>query len=206
MTDIMKNKIANITTLDELYAIMKIDFYVIIPCYSRASPGKVLEGTRLTLLYHEPAGYEYTIRTAGTPIRWVEFHNELNICFDKFINAILYKKQESKIILKHSLEMFYYWVQFAPLSRGSAACGYAVLMTGMLASGYLITEPIPKGKQLDWEAILTPDFEVFYNKVENWFVIENSPFLKDDFLHFFLNERPKTLKEMIQLLSFEFDL
>lgn len=50
---------------------------VVTPCHSTAAPGRVMEGTRLTIQYKPPNGYEYTIRTPGTPTRWVHFEEEL---------------------------------------------------------------------------------------------------------------------------------
>jgi hypothetical protein len=45
----MKKGIEEAKTCKELYDVMKRDFWVVTPCYSTASPGKVMEGTRLTL-------------------------------------------------------------------------------------------------------------------------------------------------------------
>ena len=42
---------------------------VVTPCHSIACPGRTMEGTRLTIQYKHPNGYEYTIRTPGTPSR-----------------------------------------------------------------------------------------------------------------------------------------
>ena len=38
--------------------------------HSFASVGLVMEGTRLTIVQHDPDGFEFTIRTPGTPERW----------------------------------------------------------------------------------------------------------------------------------------
>jgi hypothetical protein len=37
----------------DLYKIMRRDFWVVTPCYSVATPGKIMEGTRLTLQVRE---------------------------------------------------------------------------------------------------------------------------------------------------------
>ena len=68
----------------ELFDAMKKDFWVVTPCYSTANPGKVMEGTRLTLQATLPEGYEYSIRTPGTPPRWVDYDIELTHCFTQF--------------------------------------------------------------------------------------------------------------------------
>lgn len=66
------------------------------------------------------------------------------------------------------LTMFYYWVNFGPLSRGSAACGYVVLSGLMAAAGWRLTEPLPANVQMDWEAILRPNPEAFIAKARPW--------------------------------------
>lgn len=66
------------------------------------------------------------------------------------------------------VQMFYYWVNFGPLSRGSAACGYVVLWGLMAAAGWRLTEPLPPNIQMDWEAILRPNPEAFLAKARPW--------------------------------------
>ena len=39
------------------------------------------------------------------------------------------------------------------MCRGTAACGYAALQAVLVSGGRMITRPIPKGKQLDWEVL-----------------------------------------------------
>ena len=168
--------------------------------------GEEFEGTRLTLLKTQdpdPPGFDFSIRTPGTPLRWTQFAAELQHQFtsmmdllstlhsrpadidtgidiytdvdvdvyaraDKDIDAKIQKSKgngseviiDTEALLRHALTFFYYWVTFAPLSRGSAACGYAVLHSMLLAGGYELTTSTGKntfmkrGVQLDWEAIL----------------------------------------------------
>jgi hypothetical protein len=79
-------------------------------------------------------------------------------------------------VLRVALELFYLWATFAPLSRGTAACGYAAFCATLLAFGRQVTTPslLPSGKQLDWEAILAVDFEAFYDEVKGWFTLEKA--------------------------------
>lgn len=67
-----------------------------------------------------------------------------------------------------TLQIFYYWVNFGPLSRGSAACGYVVLAGLMAAMGWKIVEPLPPNVQMDWEAILRPTPEDFLAIARPW--------------------------------------
>lgn len=48
----------------------------------------------------------------------------------------------------------YYWYNFMPLARGSAAVGYTTILSLFWALDMPISKPIPKDYQVDWEAIL----------------------------------------------------
>ena len=63
-------------------------------------------------------------------------------------------------------------INFELVCRGTAACGYAALQAVLVSGGRMITRPIPKGKQLDWEVLQNlhmcgfphPPFEsIFYS-------------------------------------------
>lgn len=71
--------------------------------------------------------------------------------------------------------MFYYWVNFGPLSRGSAACGYIVLSGLMAAAGWRLTEPLPANVQMDWEAMLRPSPQAFMEKARPWLKRSRQP-------------------------------
>jgi hypothetical protein len=52
----------------------------------------------------------------------------------KFYSASRNEKPDQNLIVsiklavtKYALELFYYWVNYAPLTRGTSATGYAVL-------------------------------------------------------------------------------
>ena len=68
-------------------------------------------------------------------------------------------------ILKISLEMFYFWINFSPLTRGTAACGYSCLVATMLCCGLDFAEPLPLNMQLDWEAIFSPNCSDFVDRI-----------------------------------------
>ena len=63
--------------------------------------------------------------------------------------------------VKICLEIFYYWVNFAPLSRGSAATGYSVLLGCIASLGEVPVAPLPRGVQIDWLGMLSPSAEEF---------------------------------------------
>ncbi|KAL0660475.1 hypothetical protein Bca4012_081060 [Brassica carinata] len=74
--------------------------------------------------------------------------------------------------------MTYYWYNFMPLARGTAVTGFIVLL-GLLLAANMFTESIPKGLQMDWEALLNVEPGFFVGSVipfpENLHVVERSP-------------------------------
>jgi hypothetical protein len=126
-----------------------------------------MEGTRLTLVASHPDAFHFTIRMPGTPQRWADFDPCLAAAFEGALAAVrVYLKSDSKFELLEdvklaSLRLFYYWVVFAPLTRGSAVCGLAALHAVLLAAGLAPVAPSPVGMQLDWEAILARELASF---------------------------------------------
>ena len=209
-----KRLIASAASLDEVYATIGEDFWVVCPCRSSIHNQVLLEGTRLTLCKKREApafgsdgdgdgdidgvGYDFSIRSPGLPARWEAMEAELTACFNSIVkHLLLLRRMDSTTQLtpssnsiretvlaqltRESLRLFYYWVNFAPLTRGSAMCGYAAMMAVILASGRMIKNSIPKGKQLDWEAIFTEDSTEFIDKFEKELLIVPSAFsLRDD--------------------------
>lgn len=57
---------------------------------------------------------------------------------------------------------------FMPLSRGTAAVGFVVMLGLLLAANMKFTGSIPQGLQVDWEAILNLDSNSFVDSVKSW--------------------------------------
>ena len=55
-----------------------------------------------------------------------------------------------------------------PLSRGSAAVGFVVMLGLFLAANMEFIGNIPQGLQVDWEAILNSDPDSFVNSMKTW--------------------------------------
>ena len=148
------------------------DDYVVSPCSGFVS-GQ-LEGTRLTVQDRPPEGVEVSIRTPLTPSRWSSYHLEMQAAWehvcdlavpllaargdgppdDAFVNAVL--------------RITFFWYNFMPLTRGSAAVGWTFLMALLLACGFEVNSPAPDGISLDWEAILTPSPHDFIAATRTW--------------------------------------
>lgn len=83
----------------------------------------------------------------------------------KFIlsrKIFLWRDSANKILMK------YFRYNFMPLSRGSAVVGFIVLLGLLLAANMEFTGSIPKGLQVDWEAILNSDPDSFMDTVKTW--------------------------------------
>lgn len=77
--------------------------------------------------------------------------------------------EELNEIIDICLSIFFYWVNFGPLSRGSAACGYVVLDALLLSFSLEIQLPwMPCQIQMDWEAILRSHPKDFIKVVKPW--------------------------------------
>lgn len=55
-----------------------------------------------------------------------------------------------------------------PLSRGSAAVGFVVMLGLLLAANMEFTGSIPQGLQVDWDAILNFDPNSFVDSMKSW--------------------------------------
>lgn len=51
-------------------------------------------------------------------------------------------------VMQQALALFYYWVIFAPLSRGTAICGYIALSAVALVCGSSFKEGLPNNRQM----------------------------------------------------------
>lgn len=165
-----KSLVEKAKTCKDAYAVLRRDFWVCTPCHSLKTPGKVMEGTRLTLQYVHPEGFEYSIRTPGTPPRFVEYEEEMDFIWAQFMTEAKKPKDERDLdrLSDLILTLTFFWYNFMPLARGTAACGYVGLLGMFLALDIDIDTPVPKGFQVDWEGILTPNCEDFIAALKGW--------------------------------------
>ncbi|KAJ7524847.1 hypothetical protein O6H91_17G024500 [Diphasiastrum complanatum] len=139
------------SSCSELYDIVKEDFWVVSPCASTASKGKVMDGTRITLQKRGTIGFDFSIRTPGTPKRWVDYDAEMaaaweELCQEYFEASSISSNMESlKKVRDCILRLTYYWYNFMPLARGTAVVGYTTLLGLFLAADMNVTTSIPKG-------------------------------------------------------------
>ncbi|EFA81504.1 tetratricopeptide-like helical domain-containing protein [Heterostelium album PN500] len=88
------NELSAVQSCKDLYRVMKKDFFVVTPCYSSYRPNTVMEGTRLTLQFVYPEGYEFAIRTPCTPERWQLYDQEMTHIWNELCSSV-YKLKNS---------------------------------------------------------------------------------------------------------------
>eukprot|EP00850_Spirogloea_muscicola_P017708 SM000155S01637 [mRNA] locus=s155:42573:48141:+ [translate_table: standard] len=147
----------------DLYKVVGGDFYVVTPCQSLADPTQTPLNT-----------VDFFIRTPGTPARWARYDAEMSCAWKELCHVICHEDDKlaaPRAIDKLShciLRLSYYWYNFMPLVRGTAAVGYITLLGLYLAAGLEVTTLIPPGVQVDWDAILSPRLETFLGAVRPW--------------------------------------
>ncbi|XVE87036.1 hypothetical protein DITRI_Ditri18aG0083600 [Diplodiscus trichospermus] len=147
---------------DDLYELVGEDFWLATWCNSTAVKGKQLEGTRITLVKMGQCGYDFVIRTPCTPSRWEKFDTETAMAWKPFAMLIVVKLTGQLISMP--LKMY----NFVPILRGTAVVGFVVLLGLFHAANMEFTGNIPKGVQVDWEAILNFDPNSFVDFVKSW--------------------------------------
>ncbi|XP_050205125.1 suppressor of RPS4-RLD 1 [Mercurialis annua] len=161
-------------TCSDLYKVIGEDFWLATWCNSSAIEGKRLEGTRITLVKMGEHGYDFAIKTPCTPSRWEEFDAEMTMAWEAVCNTYSGETFGStdfdalENVRDAILRMTYYWYNFMPLSRGSAVVGFIVLLGLLLAANMEFEGEIPKGIQVDWEAILNFEPSSFVDSVKSW--------------------------------------
>ncbi|KAL1824253.1 hypothetical protein ACET3Z_011031 [Daucus carota] len=166
--------VKNARSCSDLHSAVGQDFWLATWCNSTASEGMRLEGTRITLLKMGESGYDFAIRTPCTPSRWNDFDTEMALAWEAVCNACCgetYGATDFDVlgnVRDAILRMTYYWYNFMPLSRGTAAVGFIVLLGVFLAANMEFTGTIPVGVQVDWEAILNFDPSSFMDSVKTW--------------------------------------
>jgi len=167
LSEKLKKQVMEAQTIPQLYEIMRRDFWVVTPCHSIRT-GAIMEGTRLALQYSDPEGFEFSIRTPGTPPRWADYDAELAHVFELLTVAVRTEPMPLDRVSELILTMAFYWYNFMPLSRGTAATGLVALVSMFLAVGIKIGCAVPERCLLDWEAILRPTPQDFIDTLKTW--------------------------------------
>ncbi len=149
-----------------------------------------MEGTRLTLQCVAGAGagegvsaaagggigYEFSIRTPGTPHRFAEFAVELDLVWRRLRETMARLREarcEQEELLDAALRVVFFWYNLMPLSRGTSAIGGCMLHAILLSCDLEVAVPVPEGLQPDWDAILSPTADEFCLRMKHWIVLRS---------------------------------
>ncbi|BDA45969.1 probable UDP-N-acetylglucosamine-peptide N-acetylglucosam at N-terminal half [Coccomyxa sp. Obi] len=160
--------IAEARSAEDMWRAIGTDSWIVVPIASAARPGHTMEGTRLTLvkLRNQPDAYEFSIKTPVTPSRWDDYDTELSALWENVVGELAAGNAPG--LARAALTFAYFWYNFMPLARGTAAAGYVAILAIFLAAGMPVTSPIPKAYQVDWEAILARSADPFIASVSPW--------------------------------------
>jgi hypothetical protein len=162
-------QIKKASTIDELFKIAQVSnvFFVVTETKSLAKPGRSIPGTRIAITRVPPEGYDISIGSPTNDKRFDMLAAEVKRSFNLVVDAMV-RNQSSDVIVDLVLQFYFYWAQWGPLSRGTAATGYATILAVLLAHGEVVTSRMPRLKQMDWEAILRSDPAAFCEAVRPW--------------------------------------
>lgn len=201
LSDNLKKQVNDAQDVEQLYKVMRKDFWVVTPVLSIRT-GQTMEGTRLTLQYSDPEGFEYSIRTPGTPPRWIDYDLELAHVFELLTIEVRKETRDVDRISELILTFAYYWYNFTPLSRGTAACGLMIITSCFLACGIKIGMMVPEKCLIDWECFLRPSPQDFVGEIKKWMWPARQPIDQNEF-----DQLPRvettldTMRKMLQAMN-----
>eukprot|EP01025_Chloroclados_australasicus_P050755 TRINITY_DN5876_c0_g1_i6.p1 TRINITY_DN5876_c0_g1~~TRINITY_DN5876_c0_g1_i6.p1 ORF type:complete len:704 (-),score=96.06 TRINITY_DN5876_c0_g1_i6:399-2342(-) len=165
-----KKKLRGVNSTSEMWALIGQDHQFNVQLASASRPGEYLEGTRFTNQRFpeqmQPNAYEFGIRSPLATSRWEVYSQELEYAWTKIIEALV--KGEKGQAADWILTLSYYWYNFMPWSRGSAAAGYTNILGLFWVAGMPITSSIPPKVQTDFEAMVATSPSEFIAKLKPW--------------------------------------
>lgn len=98
-------------------------------------PGRFLNGTMLKIDKTHPEGWDFGICTQTSFDRYVQYEEEMEGAFRRVVGVLvnaegLPENIRREAIAKYVLELFFYWINFTPITRGTSATGYAAILAG----------------------------------------------------------------------------
>ncbi|KAH9495068.1 Tetratricopeptide repeat protein 13 [Bulinus truncatus] len=146
-----------------------------VPSVLRVKEDYRLDGGILVLTEDQNKKIMFALNIVNTPDRMSSYHAEmdylLTLLQDEIRKPGLNKATDVEAIITHILSLAYYFYNLIPLSKGSSAVAYSVLLGLIMSVGRQITGRIPNGRLLDMEAILAGAPDAFVMVAKNWMQI-----------------------------------
>ncbi|XP_025019465.1 tetratricopeptide repeat protein 13 isoform X3 [Python bivittatus] len=171
---------------------------------SLKNPGKEYDGFTITITGDRIRNLLFSVETQTTEARTQLYHTEIDALYkDLTMKGKTYilsaEPRETDVICNLILSVLYYFCNLMPLSRGSSIVAYSIIMGALMASGKEVSGKIPKGKLVDFEAMIASSSEAFSKVAKGWLNLKSiSPSYKSLPL---VSESFPTLRSMMEALS-----
>eukprot|EP01023_Acetabularia_acetabulum_P030006 TRINITY_DN2827_c0_g2_i1.p1 TRINITY_DN2827_c0_g2~~TRINITY_DN2827_c0_g2_i1.p1 ORF type:complete len:678 (-),score=100.43 TRINITY_DN2827_c0_g2_i1:349-2187(-) len=163
-------KLGRVNSSAEMWQLIGQDHQFAVELTSAAVPNERLEGTRFTNQKFpdsvQPNAYEFGIRSPLATERWEVYSRELEYAWIKTVEALV--KGDRAAAADWIVTLSYYWYNFMPWSRGSAAAGYSNILGLFWAAGMPVTSKIPRKVQVDFEAMVSTSPSQFIANLKPW--------------------------------------
>ncbi|XP_026525261.1 tetratricopeptide repeat protein 13 isoform X3 [Notechis scutatus] len=171
---------------------------------SLKNPGKEYDGFTVTLTGNGIGNLLFSVETQTTEARTQLYHTEIDALYKDLTmkgktHLLSAEPRETDVICNLILSVLYYFCNLMPLSRGSSIVAYSIIMGALMASGQEVSGKIPKGKLVDFEAMIASSSEAFNKVAKGWLNLKSiSPSYKSLPL---VSESFPTLRTMMEVLS-----
>ncbi|XP_034284266.1 tetratricopeptide repeat protein 13 isoform X3 [Pantherophis guttatus] len=171
---------------------------------SLKNPGKEYDGFTITLTGNRIGNLLFSVETQTTEARTQLYHTEIDALYKDLTmkgktHLLSAEPRETDVICNLILSVLYYFCNLMPLSRGSSIVAYSIIMGALMASGQEVSGKIPKGKLVDFEAMIASSSEAFSKVAKSWLNLKSiSPSYKSLPL---VSESFPTLRTMMEALS-----
>ncbi|XP_070590027.1 tetratricopeptide repeat protein 13 isoform X3 [Erythrolamprus reginae] len=170
---------------------------------SLKNPGKEYDGFTITLTGNRIGNLLFSVETQTTEARTQLYHTEIDALYKDLTmkgktHLLSAEPRETDVICNLILSVLYYFCNLMPLSRGSTIVAYSIIMGALMASGQEVSGKIPKGKLVDFEAMIASSSEAFSKVAKDWLNLKSiSPSYKSLPL---VSESFPTLRTMMEVL------
>ncbi|XP_005108844.2 tetratricopeptide repeat protein 13 [Aplysia californica] len=147
-----------------------------VPSMLRQQDDHRLDGGVLVLTEDISQRIVFALNIASTADRTASYSAEmdhlLTLLQDEIRKLSSNKVSDVEAIVSHILSIAYYFYNLIPLSKGSSAVAYSVMLGLLMSVGRQITGRIPHGRLLDMEAMLAGAPEAFVMVARNWMAVK----------------------------------
>uniref|UniRef100_H3B7C2 Tetratricopeptide repeat domain 13 n=2 Tax=Latimeria chalumnae TaxID=7897 RepID=H3B7C2_LATCH len=166
--------------------------------------GKEYDGFTVTITGDKVGNMLLSVETQTSEERTQHYHSEIETLY-KDLNAkgkalmLSTELGEADTVCNLILSLVYYFYNLMPLSSGSSAIAYSVMIGALMASGKEILGRIPMGKLIHFEAMTASGPEAFSKVAKSWMNIKS---LSSSYKELpSVTETFPTLRTMIEVLN-----